>query len=196
MFFATAAVSLQHRSSDVLWRGYSPGRLKSLEAYTTVSLALAAMAASSSSLISTARLKLPASLVLNCGGLPYARSSRAIAADTRAPGVPFLAMSTSVLMASGACLRASSWMLWAAIRLGVPSPVARISPAAAMLELSSLRALKQRRDLLSGVKRPVSGSAHSAPTNDPTVHGEASAPSACSTQRRSSPATSPCPSTR
>src|SRR6476646_2077783 len=69
-------------------------------------------------------------------------------------------------------------------------------PAGAMLELSSLRALKQRRDLLSGVKRPVSGSAHFAPTNDPTVPGEASAPSACSTQRRSSPATSPCPSAR
>ena len=41
-----------------------------------------------------------------------------MAADTRAPGVPFLAMSASVLMASGACLRASSWMLWAA--LGLP----------------------------------------------------------------------------
>ena len=29
--------------------------------------------------------------------------------------------------------------------------------------------------LLRRVKRPVSGSAQSAPTNDPTVHGEASA---------------------
>ena len=38
-----------------------------------------------------------------------------MAADTRAPGVPFLAMSASVLMASGACLRASSWMLLAAL---------------------------------------------------------------------------------
>ena len=38
-----------------------------------------------------------------------------MAAETRAPGVPFLAMSASVLMASGACLRASSWMLLAAL---------------------------------------------------------------------------------
>ena len=39
------------------------------EPYTTVSLALAAMAASSSSLMSTTLRKLVASLV-NCGGLP------------------------------------------------------------------------------------------------------------------------------
>ena len=48
----------------------SPGRLKGPRAYTTVSLALAAMLASSSSLMSTALRKLVASLVLNCGGLP------------------------------------------------------------------------------------------------------------------------------
>ena len=37
-------------------------------------------------------------------------------AETRAPGVPFLVMSESVLMASSACLRASSWRLWARFR--------------------------------------------------------------------------------
>ena len=47
----------------------SPGRLKGLDAYTTVNLGPAAMAESSSSLMSTALRKLVASLVLNCGGL-------------------------------------------------------------------------------------------------------------------------------
>jgi hypothetical protein len=75
---------------------------------TMVSLALATMAASSSSVMSIARLKAWVSEVLNVGTLPKARSSRAMAADTRAPGVPFSAISASVWMASAACLCAQA----------------------------------------------------------------------------------------
>ena len=63
-------VPVHARWSPVFCGRICPGRLKGLEAYTTVSLALAAMLASSSSLMSTALRKLVASLVLNCGGLP------------------------------------------------------------------------------------------------------------------------------
>ena len=67
----------------------SPRRLKgsmpnSNEPYTIASLGPAAMAAKLVVTHLTALRKLVASLVLNCGGLPNARSSRAMAAETRA----------------------------------------------------------------------------------------------------------------
>jgi hypothetical protein len=52
------AVSPPASESRFLWRGSPPDRLKGLDAYTTDNLAPATMVASSSSVISTAHLKL------------------------------------------------------------------------------------------------------------------------------------------
>ena len=86
------------------------------EPYTTVSFACPMMAASSSSVMSTALRKagvasvelwwLAIGAVEQSNGCRYASAWRAL-----------LAISASVLMASGACLRASSWILKASVHL-------------------------------------------------------------------------------
>ena len=94
MFFATAAISLQHRSSMFCGADIPPVGSRVLDAnepYTTVSLARPAMAASSSSVMSMARLKAWVSEVLNVdipigavkqgNGCRYASAWRALLGD-------------------------------------------------------------------------------------------------------------------
>ena len=72
--------------------------------------------------MSMARLKAWVSEVLNVGCFAIGAVKQGNGCRHASAWRPFLAMSASVLRASVACLRASSWMLWAA--LGRPPRIA------------------------------------------------------------------------